>query len=118
MGIAPALFAAAARSGAGSRRPKKFGRWKITAAASSGGSLGCCGPAVGVGRASVVGNLDDLEAESARVGADDLPHLRVRRLGDDDLGATGGLLGDEARIGGDGRPVVARGVRDVHAREL
>ena len=30
-------------------------------------------------------NLDDLEAEAERVRLDDLPHLRVQRLGEDDL---------------------------------
>ena len=41
--------------------------------------------AVGIGRAAVVRHLDDLEPEAARVGLHDLAHLRVRRLGDDDL---------------------------------
>ena len=41
--------------------------------------------AVGIGRAAVVRHLDDLEPEAARVRLHDLAHLRVRRLGDDDL---------------------------------
>src|SRR5581483_5735654 len=40
------------------------------------------------------------------------------RLGDDDPRAARGVLRDEAGVGGDRRPVVAGGVRDVHAREL
>ena len=47
---APASFAAAARSGAGSRQPKKFGCWKITHAASAAASP----ELVGVGDAAAV----------------------------------------------------------------
>ena len=114
IGSAPASFAAAASSGAGSRQPKKFGCWKITAAASS------AAPAtlVGIGHAAPVRHLDDLEAEARRVGLHDLADLRVRRLAEDDLRAAGRVLRDEARVGGDGRPVVAGRVRDVHPGQL
>ena len=74
--------------------------------------------AVGIGRASLVRHLDDLEPEARRVGLHDLPHLRVGRLGHDHLRAPRRVLRDEARVGGDGRAVVARGVRDVHPRQL
>ncbi len=68
--------------------------------------------------AVLVGNLDDLEPEAGRVGLHDLAHLRVGRLGEDDLRPAGRVLRDEARVGGDGRSVVAGGVRDVHPRQL
>ena len=73
-------MAAAASSGAGSRQPKKFGCWKITAAASRAASR----DAVGIGVAALVRHLDDLEPEAARERLHDLAHLRVGRLGDDD----------------------------------
>ncbi len=71
-----------------------------------------------VRRPVAVGNLDDLEAEPGRVGLHDLSHLRVRRLGHDDLVAPGRVLRDVAGVGGDDCAVVAGRVRDVHAREL
>ncbi len=73
---------------------------------------------VRIGDAVVVRNLDDLQAEARRVGLDDLAHLRVERLGEDDPCPPGRVLGDVAGVGGDRRPVVARCVRDVHARQL
>ena len=94
--------------------PKKFGCWKMTAAAPSAAAR----TRVGIGRAALVRHLDDLEAEAGRVGLHDLAHLRARRLGDDDLRAAGRVLRDEARVGGDRRAVVARRVRDVHAGQL
>ena len=72
----------------------------------------------GVGRAIAVRHLDDLEPEARRVRLHDLAHLRVRRLGDDDLAASGRVLRDVAGVGGDGRPVVAGRVRDVHPGQL
>jgi len=51
-------------------------------------------------------------------GLHDLPDLRVGRLGDHDLRAAGRVLGDEAGVRGDGRAVVAGGVRDVHSGQL
>ena len=69
-------------------------------------------------RAAAVRNLDDLESEAGCVGLHDLAHLRIRRLGDDDLGPTRRMLRDVASVRGNGRPVVAGGVRDVHPREL
>ena len=110
----PASFAAAASSGAGSRQPKKFGCWKITAAASSAAAASC----VRIGRPAVVRHLDHLEPEPRRVGLHDLAHLRIQRLGEDDLRAARGVLGDVAGVGGDGRAVVAGGVRDVHPGQL
>ena len=74
--------------------------------------------ASGVGRAAFVRHLDHLEPEAGRIGLHDLAHLRVRRLGDDDLRLARRVLGDEAGVGGHGRSVVAGGVRDVHAGEL
>ena len=78
----------------------------------SGGHL------VGVGRPAPVRDLDDLQTEARRVGLHDLPHLRVDRLGEHDLRAAGRVLRDEACVGGDRRPVVPGGVRDVHPRQL
>ena len=69
---------------------------------------------VRVGCAVTMRHLDDLEPEPGRVGLHDLPDLRVRRLGDDDLLAARDVLGDEARVRGDRRAVVAGGIRDVH----
>ncbi|MEI7992710.1 MAG: hypothetical protein WCH93_09800, partial [Actinomycetota bacterium] len=40
-----------------------------------------------IGHTVGVRDLDDLKAEARRVGLHDLPHLRARRLGDDDLAA-------------------------------
>ena len=70
------------------------------------------------GRPAAVRHLDDLEPEPGCIRLHDLPHLRVRRLGHDDLRSTRRVLCDEAGIGGHRRPVVARGVRDVHAGQL
>ena len=81
-----------------------------------GGALGGTAQRLRIRRPAGVRHLDDLEAEAGCVRLHDLAHLRVRRLGDDDLRPAGRVLGDEARVGGDGRPVVARRVRDVHAR--
>ena len=72
----------------------------------------------GIRDSAVVRNLDDLEPEPARERADDLAHLRVGRLGDDDAVAAGRRLGDEAGVGRHSRAVVARGVGDVHSGEL
>ena len=63
-------------------------------------------------------HLDDLEPEPGGVRLHDLPHLRVRRLGHDDLRAPRRVLRNEAGVGGNRRPVVARRVRDVHSRQL
>ena len=91
-----------------------FGCWKMTAAAPSAAAR----ELVRIGRPAVVRHLDDLEAEAGRVRLHDLAHLRVRRLGDDDLRAAGRVLRDVAGVRGHGRAVVARRVRDVHAGEL
>src|SRR5262245_15341027 len=72
------------------------------------GVLGRAAQLVRVGDAFVVTNLDDLEAEPGRVGLDDLPDLRVERLGEDDLGPARGMLGDVAGVRGDSRAVVPR----------
>ena len=83
------------------------------------GVLGRLPKLVRIGRPVAVGHLDDLEAEARRVRLHDLAHLGVRRLGDDDLRlARAGVLRDVARVGGDGRAVVAGRVRDVHPGEL
>ena len=74
--------------------------------------------ALGVGDATLVRDFDDLEPEAGRVRPHDLPHLRARRLGDHDLRAARRVLRDEARVCRNGRAVVARRVRDVHARQL
>ena len=50
------------------------------------------------------GDLDDLEPEAGRIGLDDLAHLRVQRLGEDDARAAGHVLRDEARVGRDRKP--------------
>ncbi len=64
-------------------------------------------------------NLDDLEPEAGRVRLHDLAHLRVERLREDDLRAVGdGVLGDEAGIGRDRRPVVAGCIGHVHPGQL
>jgi hypothetical protein len=107
--------------------------------ASGGGELGCrleaaeevgllkdhasgvrCGGTelVRVGRSAAMGYLDDFEGESSRVRLHDVPDLRIRRLGDDDPRASGRVLRDEARVGGDRCTVIARRVRDVHAGQL
>jgi hypothetical protein len=62
--------------------------------------------------------LDDLEAEPRCVRLDDLAHLRVQRLAEDDLRAARRVLGDEAGVRRDRRAVVARRVRDVHSGQL
>ena len=71
-----------------------------------------------IDRAAVVRNLHDLEAEPDRVRLHDLAHLWVQRLGEHDLLAAGHVAGDEAGIGGDGRPVVAGRVGHVHPGQL
>ena len=71
-----------------------------------------------VGRAPAMRNLDDLEPEAGCVCLHDLTHLRVRRLGDDHVRPTRRMLRDVAGVGCDSRPVVAGGVRDIHARQL
>ena len=63
-------------------------------------------------------HLDDLEAEAGCVRLHDLAHLGIERLREHDARSPGRVLGDEARVGGDGEAVVARRIRDVHAREL
>src|SRR6266516_292063 len=73
---------------------------------------------VGIGGTAAVRYLDDLEADARRIGLHDLAHLRVRRLGDHDLRAAGRVLRDVAGVGSDGRAVVTRRVRDVHAGDL
>jgi len=73
---------------------------------------------VGVGRSVAVRHFDDLEPEARRVGLHNLPHLRVRRLGDHHLRPAGRVLGDEACVRSDRRAVVPRGVRDVHPGQL
>ncbi len=84
----------------------------------AGSALGCGADLVRVGRAATVRDFDDLEPEARRVRLDDLPHLRIRGLGDDDLRLARRVLRDVARVGGDGRAVVAGRIRDVHAGEL
>ena len=74
--------------------------------------------AVRIRDAAFVGDLDHLESEPGRVRLHDAAHLRVGRLGQDDLVAAGRVLRDEAGVGGDGRAVVAGRIRDVHARQL
>jgi hypothetical protein len=101
-------------SGAGSRQPKKFGCWKMTAAASAATRSSSSG----VGHPVPVRHLDDLEAESRREGLHDLAHLWVRRLRHDDLVTSGCVLRDVAGVRRDARAVVAGGVRDVHAGQL
>ncbi len=71
-----------------------------------------------VGRAPVVRHLDDLHPEARRVGLHDLPHHRVERLREHDALATRMGARDEACVGRDRGPVVARRVRDVHSRQL
>src|SRR5581483_11535444 len=80
--------------------------------------LRCCRHGLDIGGSVPVGNLHDLEPESRRVGLHHLSYLRVRGLGDDDLRPPRRVLGNEAGIRCDGLAVVARRVRDVHAREL
>ena len=82
------------------------------------GILGRRANPVRIGRTALVRHLDDVEPEPRRVGLHDLAHLRVGRLGDDDLRSPGRVLRDEAGVGGDRRAVVAGRVRDVHAGEL
>jgi hypothetical protein len=84
----------------------------------AGGAVGGRAKLVGVGDAVPVRHVDDLEPEARSVGADDLAHLRVERLREDDLGPARGVLRDVAGVRRDGGPVVPGGVRDVHAREL
>ena len=91
-----------------------FGCWKMTAAAPSAARRTSSGSVV----PPRCGHLDDLEPEAGRVRLHDLAHLRVRRLGDDDLRPARRVLRDVAGVGGDGRAVVARRVRDVHAGQL
>ena len=83
-----------------------------------GGVRRGCRELVRVGHAVPVRHLDDLEAESRRVRLHDLAHLRVQRLGEDDLAPVGDVSRDEARVGRDRAAVVAGRVRDVHARQL
>ena len=73
---------------------------------------------VRVGDAVALRHLDDLEAEAGRVGLHDLAHLRIERFGQNDLATIGHMAGDEAGIGGDGGPVVAGRVGDVHPGQL
>ena len=84
----------------------------------SGGAFGGTAERFRIRRPAVVRHLDDLEAEARCVRLDHLPHLRVRRLGDDDLRPAGRVLRDEAGVRSHSRAVVAGGVRDVHPREL
>ena len=83
-----------------------------------GGVLGRLAHGRRVGRPALVRDLDDLEAEPDRVRLHDLPHLRVQRLREHDLGAARRVLRDEAGVRGDRRPVVAGRVRDVHPGQL
>ncbi len=73
---------------------------------------------VRIGDAVGVRDLDDVEPEPRRVRFHDLAHLWVQRLGQHDLRPAGDVLRHVARVGGDGRPVVARRVRDVHPCQL
>ena len=112
-GSAPASSAAAARSRAGSRRPKKFGCWKMTHAASADlnrarrdRSLRDAPPRPRRGRSQVrTSSPPGAPAGSgSRTG-------RPSRVDD--------VLRDEAGVGSDRDPVVARRVlRHVHPREL
>ena len=83
-----------------------------------GSVLGRGGQLRRVRRTVRVRDLDDLHAEARRVGLHDLADLRVQRLGQDDLRPAGVVARDEARVGRDGRAVVAGGVRDVHPGQL
>ena len=73
---------------------------------------------VGVGDPVAVRHLDDLEPEARRVGLHDLADLRVERLGEHDARAARDVLRDVAGVCGDGRPVVAGRVGDVHPGQL
>ena len=68
---------------------------------------------------SAVRHLDDLEAEARRVGLHDLAHLRVQRLGENDL-ASGrcACFATKHGVGGDRRAVVAGRVGHVHPGQL
>jgi hypothetical protein len=79
---------------------------------------GSLGEDARIRRAARVRHLDHLETESRRVRLDDLPHLWVRRLGDDDLCSARRVLRHVAGVGRHGRPVVAGCVGDVHAGQL
>ncbi len=76
------------------------------------------GELLGIGDPVAVRHLDDLEPEARREGLHDLAHLRVRRLGDDDLRTARHVLRDVAGVRGHGRAVVAGCVRDVHPGQL
>ena len=69
-----------------------------------GGVRGRAFQLVRVGRPVTVRHLDDLEPEPGGVRLHDLAHLRVRRLGHDDLVAARRVLRDVARVGGDDVP--------------
>ncbi len=84
----------------------------------AGRVLGGGSKLVGVGGALAVRHLDDLEPEAGRIGLHDLSYLGARRFRHGDLGPSRRVLGDVARVRRDGRAVVTRGVRDVHAGEL
>ncbi len=71
-----------------------------------------------VGHAAGMRYLDDLHPESGRERPHHFAHLRIERLGDDNLVPPGRLAGDQAGICGDGGAVVARRVGDVHSGEL
>ena len=71
IGIASAL-AAAATSGAASRQPKKFGVWKITAAASVAASRSRCGPVT----PPSCGTSTTSRLKPRRVRLHDLPQVR------------------------------------------
>jgi len=73
---------------------------------------------VRVSRPVPVRHLDDLEPEPGGVRLDDLPYLRVRGLGHDDLAAARRVLRDVTRVRSDACPVVAGRVGDVHPGEL
>ena len=95
-GSAPASAAAAASSGAGSRQPKAFGCWKITAAASCEAAARTPGSVV-----PPVGDLDDVHPEARRIRLHDLTNLRVERLRENDLRAARVVPRDEACVGSD-----------------
>ena len=71
-----------------------------------------------IGRAVRMGDLDDLETEARGVCLDDLAHLRVHGLTDDDPAPSRDVLRHVAGVSGHGRAVVPGRVGDVHAREL
>ena len=79
---------------------------------------GSRGDALGIGDATLVGDLDHLEAEPGRIGLDDLAYLRVERLGEHDAGTPGGVLRDEASVRRHREAVVAGRIRDVHPGQL